>query len=166
MSGLNPLIGPNLDEFGMRFFPMNDAYDMELRIILKECIKEQDAKKELDEKNAMGVNNSMNVQAAQTVQMAKISSTKKPVNGAASLQSDTQIAIQSTKNPIASSKFQEGIYVCISGPNYESKAEARFLRLIGADAVGMSTVHEVLAAKHCGMLVAGLALISNKVSFG
>lgn len=56
-----------------------------------------------------------------------------------------------------------GTYCFVSGPAYESKAESRFLMSIGGDAVGMSTVPEVIAAKHCGMKIAGLSLITNKV---
>ena len=58
---------------------------------------------------------------------------------------------------------QNGTYCFVSGPAYESKAESRFLRSIGGDAVGMSTVPEILAAKHCGMKILGLSLITNKV---
>jgi hypothetical protein len=58
---------------------------------------------------------------------------------------------------------QDGTYCFVSGPAYESRAESRFLRSIGGDSVGMSTVPEVLAAKHCGMKVLGLSLITNKV---
>lgn len=50
---------------------------------------------------------------------------------------------------------QEGVYVHISGPNYETPAEARFLGLVGGDTVGMSTAPEVVVAKHCGMRVLG-----------
>lgn len=56
-----------------------------------------------------------------------------------------------------------GTYCCVSGPSYESRCEARFLRSIGGDSVGMSTVPEVIAAKHCGMKVLGLSIITNKV---
>lgn len=56
-----------------------------------------------------------------------------------------------------------GTYCFVSGPTYESKAESRFLRSIGGDSVGMSTIPEVLAAKHCGMKILGLSLITNKV---
>ena len=51
----------------------------------------------------------------------------------------------------------------MAGPSYETKAEARFLRTIGGDAVGMSTVPEVLVARHCGMNVLGMSLITNLV---
>lgn len=57
----------------------------------------------------------------------------------------------------------DGCYVFVSGPCYETTAEARLLRTIGADAVGASTVPEVIAARQCGMLVLGLSLITNKV---
>ena len=50
---------------------------------------------------------------------------------------------------------REGVYVHISGPSYETPAESQFLRLIGADSVGMSTAPEVVVAKHCGMRVLG-----------
>lgn len=57
--------------------------------------------------------------------------------------------------------LREGVYVMVSGPNYESPAELRFLRLIGADAVGMSTVPEVLAARHMGMRVLAISCVTN-----
>lgn len=57
--------------------------------------------------------------------------------------------------------LREGIYVMVSGPNYESPAELRFLRMIGADAVGMSTVPEVIAARHMSMRVLALSVITN-----
>ncbi len=57
----------------------------------------------------------------------------------------------------------EGVYICLAGPSFESPADVRFLRLIGADAVGMSTVPEVLVARHGGMRVLGLSGISNKL---
>ncbi len=57
--------------------------------------------------------------------------------------------------------LKDGIYVMVGGPSYETPAEIRFLRLIGADAVGMSTVPEVVVARHGGMRVVGISLISN-----
>lgn len=61
------------------------------------------------------------------------------------------------------SYMREGVYVHITGPNYETPAEARYLRMIGADTVGMSTAPEVVVAKHCGMRVLGLSLVTNTV---
>ena len=58
---------------------------------------------------------------------------------------------------------QDGCYCMVSGPCYESRTECKFLAGIGGDAVGMSTVPEVIAAKHCGMRILGLSLITNKV---
>ncbi len=101
MAGHNPLIGPNLDEYGPRFPEMTTAYDPELR-----------------------------QRAAQAAQAAGI-------------------------------ELRQGVYVCLAGPNFETPAELRFLRAIGADAVGMSTVHEVLVARHAGLRVLGLSGITN-----
>jgi len=57
--------------------------------------------------------------------------------------------------------LNQGIYVGITGPSLETPAETRFLRLIGADAVGMSTVNEVIAAVHCGLKVLAIVAITN-----
>ncbi|XP_055842150.1 purine nucleoside phosphorylase isoform X2 [Episyrphus balteatus] len=56
----------------------------------------------------------------------------------------------------------EGVYTCLGGPNYESVAELKMLRTMGVDAVGMSTVHEVITARHCDMTVFAFSLITNK----
>lgn len=57
--------------------------------------------------------------------------------------------------------LHEGVYAAISGPTYETPAEIRMMRAIGADAIGMSTVHEVMAARNAGARVVGISLISN-----
>ncbi|SNX87759.1 related to PNP1 - purine-nucleoside phosphorylase [Melanopsichium pennsylvanicum] len=59
--------------------------------------------------------------------------------------------------------IQSGTYAYVLGPSYESRADARFLKSVGADAVGMSTVPEVIAATHAGMKVLAISLITNKV---
>lgn len=97
----NPLIGPNIEEFGTRFPSMSHPYDAEM-------------------------NDEMRT-AAKRIGMT----------------------------------LQEGVYVQLSGPSYESSAELKALRILGADAVGMSTVVETIAARHAGMRVCGVSCITN-----
>jgi purine-nucleoside phosphorylase len=104
MSGLNPLIGPNLDEFGPRFPDMSQVYDRQLCDLARRVAKE---------------NNMI---------------------------------------------LREGVYAGLSGPSFESPADLRFLRIAGADAVGMSTVSEVIVARHGGTRVLGFSGISNKAN--
>ena len=104
MSGLNPLMGPNLDELGPRFPDMSQAYDKELCAVARKVSKEH------------GIN------------------------------------------------LREGVYCGLSGPSFESPADLRFLRQVGSDAVGMSTVPEVIVARHGGLRVLGLSGISNKAN--
>jgi purine-nucleoside phosphorylase len=60
--------------------------------------------------------------------------------------------------------LREGVYCGLSGPSFESPADLRYLRLAGADAVGMSTVPEVIVARHGGLRVLGFSGISNKAN--
>lgn len=60
--------------------------------------------------------------------------------------------------------LREGVYICLAGPSFETPADLRFLRAIGVDAVGMSTVPEVTVARHGGMRVLGVSGISNKAN--
>jgi purine-nucleoside phosphorylase len=104
MSGLNPLIGPNLDEFGPRFPDMSQAYDRQLCELARKVARESNM------------------------------------------------------------LLREGVYVGLSGPSFESPADLRFLRMAGADAVGMSTVSEVIVARHGGIRALGFSGISNKAN--
>lgn len=101
MTGVNPLFGPNLDEFGPRFPDMSKAYDPDLMAMAKAVARDQ------------GLN------------------------------------------------IREGVYAQMTGPSFETPAEIRMLRVLGADAVGMSTVPEVIAARHSGIKVLGVSCITN-----
>ncbi|MEJ8766368.1 purine-nucleoside phosphorylase [Oceanobacillus sp. HCA-5259] len=99
--GINPLIGPNDAELGVRFPDMSTAYDRKYQELMEEV--------------------------AETLEIP----------------------------------LQKGVYVWNSGPSYETPAEVRMLQQVGGDAVGMSTVPEVIVAKHSGMKVLGISCISN-----
>lgn len=60
--------------------------------------------------------------------------------------------------------LHQGVYIGVSGPSYETPAEIRAFRTLGADAVGMSTIPEVLAARYCGMKVAAVSCITNRAA--
>ena len=98
----NPLIGPNMDEFGTRFPDMTCAYDPTIIKIAEDAACE------------MGIT------------------------------------------------LKKGVYYATTGPSYETPAEVRFFRAVGADAIGMSTVPEVIVARHCGISVFGMSVITNE----
>ena len=101
LSGNNPLIGDNLDEFGTRFPDMTYTYDRDLREKLKNAA------------SAEGIG------------------------------------------------LREGVYAMFSGPSFETPAEIRYARTIGADAAGMSTVPEAIIANHAKCEIIGISLMSN-----
>lgn len=61
--------------------------------------------------------------------------------------------------------MHEGVYICMSGPTYDTPAEDRALRLLGADVVGMSLTAETIVAHHCGMKVLAISLITDRCTF-
>lgn len=73
---------------------------------------------------------------------------------------DLQDIIRGTANELGI-KLQEGVYIQLTGPNYETPAEVRMCRALGADAAGMSTAAEAVAANHMGMKVCGVSCITN-----
>ncbi len=73
---------------------------------------------------------------------------------------DLQDIIRGTANELGI-KLQEGVYIQLTGPNYETPAEVRMCRTLGADAAGMSTAAEAVAANHMGMKVCGISCITN-----
>jgi xanthosine phosphorylase len=97
----NPLVGANDEEFGPRFTAMEEAYDPELRTLLRRAAGD------------CGVT------------------------------------------------LHEGVYAACLGPSFETPAEVRMLGRLGADAVGMSTVPEVIVARHCGLRVAAVSVLTN-----
>ena len=97
----NPLIGPNLEEFGPRFPDMTCAYDLELQALAER----------------MGIEMKVNL--------------------------------------------RKGVYFGVTGPTYETPAEVRFFHEVGGDLVGMSTVPEVIVARHCGIRVFGMSVVTN-----
>lgn len=97
----SPLIGPNIEELGLRFSDMSEIYDKDLRELLRRTA------------------------------------------------ADLGIALR------------EGTYVQLSGPNFESPMEVKMCRILGGDAVGMSTACEAIAANHMGMKICGISCISN-----
>jgi len=60
--------------------------------------------------------------------------------------------------------FNTGVYIQLSGPSFETPAEIKMCKLLGADAVGMSTVMEAIAAKHCGFKICGVSFITNQAA--
>lgn len=98
----NPLIGPNMSDFGTRFPDMTRPYDKKIRAKAKELASQ------------MGI------------------------------------------------ELKEGVYFAGTGPSYETPAEYKYFRLIGADAVGMSTIPEVIVARHCEIPVFGMSVITNE----
>jgi purine-nucleoside phosphorylase len=101
MAGFNPLVGPNIEEFGTRFPATNRIYTRHLRELAKR----------------VGAENGL--------------------------------------------PLRQGTYCFLSGPTFESPAEIRMLRTLGADAVGMSTVPEAVIAHHAGMEVLAVSTITN-----
>jgi purine-nucleoside phosphorylase len=101
LTGNNPLVGPNVEEWGPRFPDMSEVYDRRLVALAEDAAIE---------------------------------------NGI---------------------RVQKGVYVGLPGPSLETPAEIRFLKTIGADAVGLSTIPEVIAAVHGGMAVLGFSAITN-----
>lgn len=97
----SPLIGPNIEELGLRFSDMSQIYNKELCDIIRETAR------------------------------------------------DGQIPLR------------EGTYIQLSGPNFESPHEVKMCRILGGDAVGMSTACEAIAANHMGMKICGISCISN-----
>lgn len=79
---------------------------------------------------------------------------------------DKELLIQAKKiwkeEGFGEESIHEGVYTCLGGPNFETVAELRMLKMLGVDAVGMSTVHEVVTARHCNITVLAFSLVTNE----
>lgn len=106
LGGVHSLRGANEEDFGTRFPPLSDAYDLQLRKTMHLSYK--------------------------------------------------KLGTVAPKR-----KLHEGVYVFVSGPTFETRAECRMLRAMGADVVGMSTVPEIVVARHCGIRVVAMSLVTN-----
>jgi purine-nucleoside phosphorylase len=104
--GFHPLRGPNADDFGVRFPPLSDAYDLALR-----------------------------------QRSHQIWNKVRPAD--------------------SNRKLHEGVYAFVAGPTYETRAECRMLHQLGADVVGMSTVPEIIVARHSGIRILAFSLVTN-----
>lgn len=69
---------------------------------------------------------------------------------------------QKDRKEVKQRRLHEGVYAFVAGPSFETRAECRLLRTFGADLVGMSTVPEIIVARHCGLQVLALSLVTNK----
>jgi xanthosine phosphorylase len=96
-----PMVGANDERFGPRFFSMANAYDSDIRELVKSTAKDNDI------------------------------------------------------------KLHEGVFIAYPGPNFETAAEIRMMAILGADVVGMSVVPEVVSARHCGLKVTCVSVITN-----
>lgn len=74
-----------------------------------------------------------------------------------------KLALSAAKEVGFGDMVHEGIYALIPGPTYETNAEARMIRMLGADVCGMSMCHEVIVARHCEMRVLGISLVTNMI---
>jgi len=73
-----------------------------------------------------------------------------------------KLAIQTASDLEMSHFFREGVYGMVGGPSFETVSELKLMNILGIDAIGMSTVHEVITARHCGIKCLGFSLITNE----
>ncbi|KAL9049349.1 MAG: hypothetical protein Q9162_007264 [Coniocarpon cinnabarinum] len=153
LSGSHPLLGPNDDRLGPRFPALSDAYDLGLRrrvVRVWQTLYESAGTSSVEK---AGDDGGSQIRSASATHPSGGPVKIKAIVGANS-------NARSSQGP---RRLHEGTYAFVCGPSYETRAEARMLRLLGADAVGMSTVPEVIVARHTGMRVVAASLITNMV---